>query len=116
MTVVPSAQVGLADALAKLPTFDGEHSIQVFERGNVRVKLYEPPGQDPQTPHRQDELYFVARGSGVFWDGADRRPVEAGAFLFMGAGMPHRFENFTEDFAVWVVYFGPDGGGAPHVG
>ena len=31
-------------------------------------------------------------------------------FLFAAAGVPHRFENFSYDFAVWVLFYGPEGG------
>jgi hypothetical protein len=30
--------------------------------------------------------------------------------LFVPAGVEHRFEDFSDDFAVWVVFWGPDGG------
>ena len=26
------------------------------------------------------------------------------------AGVEHRFENFSDDFAVWVFFYGPEGG------
>jgi mannose-6-phosphate isomerase-like protein (cupin superfamily) len=52
----------------------------------------------------------VARGSGTFFDGEARRPVEPGTFLFAAAGQPHRFEAFSADFAVWVFFYGPAGG------
>jgi hypothetical protein len=26
------------------------------------------------------------------------------------AGVVHRFEEFTEDLVVWVVFYGPEGG------
>jgi quercetin dioxygenase-like cupin family protein len=34
----------------------------------------------------------------------------AGDALFVAAGRPHRFENFSDDFVVWVVFYGPEGG------
>jgi hypothetical protein len=34
-------------------------------------------------------------------------------FLFVPAGQIHRFENFSSDFAVWVVFYGPEGGEPP---
>ena len=52
----------------------------------------------------------VARGIGVFFDGETRRPVQPGTFLFVPAGRPHHFEDFTADFAVWVFFYGPEGG------
>ncbi|CAN5750314.1 hypothetical protein BH24GEM1_BH24GEM1_26510 [soil metagenome] len=29
--------------------------------------------------------------------------------LFVPAGVAHRFEDFTDDLAVWVLFYGPDG-------
>jgi mannose-6-phosphate isomerase-like protein (cupin superfamily) len=72
--------------------------------------LYSPRGHDPQQPHMRDEVYVVARGTGRFFDGATRHHVGPGAFLFVAAGQPHRFEDFSDDFAVWVLFYGPAGG------
>jgi len=33
-----------------------------------------------------------------------------GDFLFVAAGVPHAFETFTDDFKIWVIFFGPKGG------
>ena len=30
--------------------------------------------------------------------------------LFVPAGVEHRFDDFSDDFAAWVVFFGPKGG------
>jgi hypothetical protein len=32
----------------------------------------------------------------------------------LGAGKPHRFEDFTDDFGTWVIFYGPEGGERPH--
>jgi mannose-6-phosphate isomerase-like protein (cupin superfamily) len=76
------------------------------------VKLYAPRGHDPQAPHTRDEVYVVAQGHGYFWDGESRHPFQPGTFLFAAAGRSHRFEDFSDDFAVWVIYYGPEGGEA----
>ena len=114
MTVPPSpiAYVPLQEALGRLPTPDGKRSVALFEHGSLVAKLYAPEGHDPQTPHTRDEIYVVACGRGLFFDGTDRRPVEPGTFLFAAAGHPHRFEDFTDDFATWVMFYGPEGGEA----
>lgn len=109
MTTTP-AVVGLADALAMGPPPAGNLAVPVFAHGTLEVELYTPTGTDPQKPHRRDEVYVVARGAGLFFDGERRHPVAPGAFLFVPAGREHRFENFTADFAVWVFFYGPDGG------
>lgn len=33
-------------------------------------------------------------------------------FIFVAAGQVHRFEDFSEDLAVWVFFYGPQGGEA----
>jgi hypothetical protein len=32
--------------------------------------------------------------------------------LFAAAGVAHRFENFTDDVVVWVLFYGLEGGEA----
>jgi mannose-6-phosphate isomerase-like protein (cupin superfamily) len=105
-----TAIVSLAEALAKGPPPAGNLAVPMFAHGTLEVELYTPQVHDPQKPHARDEVYVVARGSGVFFDGTARHPVEAGAFLFVAAGQEHRFESFTADFAVWVFFYGPPGG------
>ena len=105
-----TAHIALREAQGRIPGPAGERSVLLFEHGTLKAKLYAPRGQDPQTPHRQDEAYVVATGRGTFWDGENRRPFEPGTFLFAPAGRPHRFEDFSDDFSVWVIFYGPDGG------
>jgi len=31
-------------------------------------------------------------------------------FLFVPSGVEHHFENFSDDLAVWVIFYGPEGG------
>ena len=78
--------------------------------GSMELGFYKPDKIDPQSPHRQDEIYIVQSGSGIFVCGEDRMPFEPGEALFVRAGVEHRFEDFTDDFAAWVVFYGPDGG------
>ena len=67
---------------------------------------------DRQTPHTRDEVYVVASGAGSFVHDGRRQPVETGEVLFVPAGDEHRFVDFTEDFATWVLFYGPEGGEA----
>jgi mannose-6-phosphate isomerase-like protein (cupin superfamily) len=92
---------------------DGRRSTYPIRHGTMRVGVYAPrPPLDPQQPHEQDELYIVIGGSGTFVKGEDRRAFKAGDAIFVEAGVPHRFEGFGEDFATWVVFWGPPGGEA----
>jgi mannose-6-phosphate isomerase-like protein (cupin superfamily) len=100
----------IASQLGRLPTPDGKRSVTVFEHGTLRIKLYAPREEDQQTPHSQDEGYIVYSGSGDFVHGDERVAFGPGDFLWAQAGLPHRFENFTNDLFVWVVFYGPEGG------
>jgi mannose-6-phosphate isomerase-like protein (cupin superfamily) len=110
VTRVKCAHVSLAEALAKGPAPAGNLAVPIFAHGSLVAELYTPQGRDPQTPHRRDEVYVVSRGSGKFFDGERRHEVGPGSFLFVAAGQVHRFEDFSEDFAVWVFFYGPEGG------
>lgn len=79
----------------------------------MSVEIYRPRKVDTQTPHDQDELYVVISGSGAFVRDGVAQPFEPGEVLFVGAGVPHRFEGFGDDFATWVIFYGPKGGEPP---
>ena len=98
-----------AEALSRVPA-TGEPFVRLFEHGTLVVGMYAPRDVDLQTPHARDEVYIVAAGTAEFFDGTGRRPVAAGDFLFVPAFAPHRFASMSEDFATWVMFYGPEGG------
>lgn len=100
----------LAAGLGALPTPDGRRSITLFRHGTMTLKVYAPRGSDPQQPHEQDEVYVVATGTGTFLVNDERVEFEPGDALFVPAGAVHRFEDFSGDLALWVVFYGPPGG------
>lgn len=101
-----------ASALAKLSEVGGREFISVFGHGSLEVEIYKPNNVDLQKPHTKDEVYVVISGSGQFINGEARHPFQTGEVLFVPAGVEHRFEDFTQDFATWVFFFGPEGGEA----
>jgi mannose-6-phosphate isomerase-like protein (cupin superfamily) len=98
------------EALSRLPGENGKRLAIVFEHGSLLVELYSPIGVDLQQPHTRDEVYFVASGSGEFVYGENREAFGPSDILFAAAGAVHRFENFTNDLVVWVLFYGPEGG------
>ncbi|MCI0331243.1 MAG: cupin domain-containing protein [candidate division Zixibacteria bacterium] len=106
----PRVRISVEEALARLPTLEGKLFADIFKRGDLTVEIYTPHGTDPQEPHGRDEIYFVAHGEGLFVCGETRQPFGTGDFLFAPAGIEHRFEDFSDDFAVWAIFFGPEGG------
>jgi mannose-6-phosphate isomerase-like protein (cupin superfamily) len=107
------AAIAFADALTRLPRADGKRFVELFEHGTLALELYAPRGDDPQQPHTRDELYVVVAGSGLFFCDDTRTRFACGDALFVAAGAVHRFEDFSDDFAVWVMFYGPEGGEAP---
>ncbi len=106
--------VTLAAAKAA-PIPDGARSALLLRHGTMTLRCYAPRGRDPQTPHDQDEIYIVASGRGTFALGTEeesleRRPFGPGDAIFAPAGFIHRFEDFSADFATWVIFWGPKGG------
>ncbi len=107
--MTPGARIDPADFLHLIPGPAGERSTLVFEHGTLTVKLYAPRGVDLQTPHTRDEAYIVIGGRGTFVRGEERKPFEPNDFLFAPAGLPHRFEDFSDDLLVWVLSTVPKG-------
>jgi mannose-6-phosphate isomerase-like protein (cupin superfamily) len=101
-----------AEALKRVPTAEGKRFAVVLEHGTLSVEIYAPLGNDPQQPHTRDEVYAVISGRGEFVLGSERRPFGPGDVLFVPAAATHRFEKFSDDFATWVFFYGPEGGEA----
>jgi mannose-6-phosphate isomerase-like protein (cupin superfamily) len=102
---------------AQAPVEPGRASALLMRHGTMTLRWYAPRGRDPQTPHDQDEIYVVVSGRGTFALGRDEGALERAAFgpgdaIFAPAGWVHRFEDFTDDFATWVIFWGPPGGEA----
>lgn len=100
----------LADGLQRMAERGGKRFEVMLRHGTLRLGVYAPRGSDPQQPHEQDEAYIVMAGTGAFVRGDERIDFAPGDALLVPAGMTHRFEDFSDDFAVWVVFYGPDGG------
>jgi mannose-6-phosphate isomerase-like protein (cupin superfamily) len=109
---VPDHRLTVPDALARLPGPAGERYVELFKHGTLSVELYAPRRDDLQHPHTRDEVYVVVQGSGQFRNGDTRHPFGPGDLLFVPAGGVHRFEDFSDDLAVWVIFYGPEGGEA----
>jgi mannose-6-phosphate isomerase-like protein (cupin superfamily) len=84
---------------------EGVWFTNAFSKGNFELEFFAPQGHDYQTPHEKDEIYVIARGSGEFVKENERMTFTTGDVLFVEAGVSHHFENFTEDFATWVIFF-----------
>lgn len=108
-----SGVIRLADAAAAIPGPAGERSALVLKRGTLDVRLSVPIPPNVQTPHTQDEIYIVIRGSGVLVHEDRCDPFTAGDLLFVAAGVEHHYADFSDDLALWRVFYGVEGGEIP---
>jgi mannose-6-phosphate isomerase-like protein (cupin superfamily) len=71
---------------------------------SVGVYLLSAGSSDDQTPHDEDEVYYVVRGRAAIRVGSTTRDVAAGDCIFVAAGQTHRFEDIAEDLELLVVF------------
>jgi mannose-6-phosphate isomerase-like protein (cupin superfamily) len=70
------------------------------------IYVLEAGANDPQSPHSEDELYYVVAGRAIVTVGDETRPIVPGSVVFVAATVPHRFHDIAERLELLVV-FGP---------
>ncbi len=108
-----SCVLHLSGAERRIPGPAGEHAAMILQRATLDIALSVPRVPKRQTPHVQDEIYFIVRGHGVLVHDGKRDLFGPGDLLFVAAGIEHQFEDITEDLALWRVFYGPSGGEIP---
>ena len=98
--------IPLVEAEAHIPGPAGEHAVVVFQRGPLDIALSLPQRPSQQTPHAQDEIYFIVRGRGVLLHEGKCEPFESGDLLFVAAGIEHQIEDISEEFAMCACFTG----------
>jgi mannose-6-phosphate isomerase-like protein (cupin superfamily) len=98
------------DGLEAARSAAGELYHEFLRRESMSAGLYvlRPREDDPQTPHGQDELYYVVSGRGRFRVDGQDRPVGPGSIIFVEAGAEHRFHTITSTITVLVVFAPPE--------
>jgi len=61
---------------------------------------------DRQSPHKQDELYYVVQGRARMRAGQHDQAVTRGTLIFVPAHVEHRFYDIVEQITV-LVFFAP---------
>ena len=86
----------------------GKAYLEFLRVSAMSAGLYVLPagGSDPQSPHQEDEMYYVVRGKAQMKVGAESQPVGAGSVIFVEKRVEHRFYNVTEELVV-LVFFAP---------
>ncbi len=87
----------------------GKPYLQFINEGTMSLGLYVLPAgsTDTQSPHAEDEIYYVVAGCGAIVVDGERRPVESGSIVFVAKEVEHRFVDIDEDLAI-LVFFAPE--------
>lgn len=72
--------------------------------------IYELPAgaTDEQTPHDQDEIYYVVKGRSDLTVDGETVAIKPGDILYVKKFARHLFSNITEDLSLLVVFAPPD--------
>jgi mannose-6-phosphate isomerase-like protein (cupin superfamily) len=62
---------------------------------------------DTQTPHTEDEVYYVVSGRARITVAGETEDVTAGSIVFVAAGVEHRFHDIEEDLLTLVFWAPP---------
>ena len=97
------------DVLARLDT--SGHDYSEFFRAasgklSMTIAFWPAGGEDPQEPHTEDEVYYLASGRGQIRVDGEDRAVQPGSIVYVAAGVEHKFHSIEEDLEV-VVFWSP---------
>jgi mannose-6-phosphate isomerase-like protein (cupin superfamily) len=84
----------------------GELYQEFLRVPSMSAGLYvlEAGAEDPQSPHQQDEIYYVVSGRATIAVAGEDRRVEPGSVVFVAAGVEHRFHSIDERLELLVLF------------
>jgi mannose-6-phosphate isomerase-like protein (cupin superfamily) len=84
---------------------------ELFRNARLSVGVYSIPaeGIDRQSPHTEDEIYYVAAGEGILRIGETDHPATVGTVLFVPAAVRHRFHSVRQPLVLLVLFAPPEG-------
>jgi mannose-6-phosphate isomerase-like protein (cupin superfamily) len=93
----------LSDVLQRL----GDKRYHEFLRvAGMSAGVYVLPAgsTDKQTPHNEDEIYYVVRGRAKMRLGREERSVNSGDVIFVEKTLEHRFFDIAEELELLVIF------------
>jgi mannose-6-phosphate isomerase-like protein (cupin superfamily) len=59
---------------------------------------------DKQSPHQEDEIYYVVRGKAKMRLGREERSISQGDVIFVEKNLEHRFFDIAEELELLVIF------------
>lgn len=97
----------LANLIAQRET-SGKRYLEFLRVPDLSMGLYVLPagGVDPQSPHTEDEVYYVVSGRAQIRVADEDRAVQVGSIVYVAKNVEHRFHSIEEELMV-LVFFAP---------
>ena len=82
--------------------------LEFLKVPDLSMGLYVLPagGTDPQSPHTEDEVYYVVSGRAKILVAEESRDVQAGSIVYVAKNIAHRFHSIEEELTL-LVFFAP---------
>jgi mannose-6-phosphate isomerase-like protein (cupin superfamily) len=82
--------------------------LEFLKVPDLSLGLYVLPvgGVDPQSPHTEDEVYYVVSGKAMVKVADENLSVQAGSVVYVAKNVEHRFHSIEEKLTV-LVFFAP---------
>jgi mannose-6-phosphate isomerase-like protein (cupin superfamily) len=110
----PFQAAQLEDLVARARAAADHYAGEALRSELLSVGLYLLPagGTDDQTPHAEDEVYYVVLGRAQFRVGTEDHAVRPGSLLFVPAQAAHFFHDIAEELVLVVFWAPPEGSAA----
>ncbi len=96
------------DLAVKLLEKEKARFVGVIKDGKMKIEYFAPQHLDRQMPHSLDEVYIILSGNSEFFRNGETLQCAKGDVIFVPARMEHRFIDFSDDFATWVIFYGEE--------
>src|SRR5215212_1115445 len=82
--------------------------LEFLKVPDLSMGLYVLPagGTDPQSPHTEDEVYYVVSGKAQILVAEENREVQSGSIVYVEKNVAHRFHSIEEELTL-LVFFAP---------
>jgi len=82
--------------------------LEFLKVPDLSMGLYVLPadGTDPQSPHTEDEVYYVVSGRAKIKVADEDRAVQADSIVYVAKNVEHRFHSIEEELTI-LVFFAP---------
>jgi mannose-6-phosphate isomerase-like protein (cupin superfamily) len=80
------------------------HEFLRFPAMSAGIYVLSASATDKQSPHKEDEIYYVVRGKAKMRLGREERSISQGDVIFVEKNLEHRFFDIGEELLLLVVF------------